>query len=154
MVHGCFNLLQLCAWPGCLKLIVCILRHCCNRPWLTLSQNLCHSWCHASTCVVPYLTSSGRYLFHLTILILIAMHWFHQSILCGCWSDSSRARQFTLDVSMQVVVHNLPWSCTWQVLKDHFADCPGLERADVIIDNDGRSRWACVSDFKFSCKAG
>ncbi|KAK9814909.1 hypothetical protein WJX73_001756 [Symbiochloris irregularis] len=41
---------------------------------------------------------------------------------------------------LQVVVHNLPWSCTWQVLKDHFAECEGLERADVIIDNDGRSR--------------
>lgn len=41
---------------------------------------------------------------------------------------------------LQVVVHNLPWSCTWQNLKDHFADRAGLERADVIIDGDNRSR--------------
>ena len=41
---------------------------------------------------------------------------------------------------MQVVVHNLPWSCTWQMLKDHFSNQGGLERADVIMDASGRSR--------------
>ncbi|KAK9815807.1 hypothetical protein WJX72_009895 [[Myrmecia] bisecta] len=40
----------------------------------------------------------------------------------------------------QVVVHNLPWSCTWEELKEAFKDTPGLERADVIADSSGRSR--------------
>lgn len=45
---------------------------------------------------------------------------------------------------MQVVVHNLPWTCSWQQLKDAFlaAGVPQVERADVIIDSAGRSR--CV----------
>lgn len=42
---------------------------------------------------------------------------------------------------VQVVVHNLPWSCTWQNLKDAFsANTQNIERADVIIDSTGRSR--------------
>ncbi|KAK9917072.1 hypothetical protein WJX75_000585 [Coccomyxa subellipsoidea] len=42
---------------------------------------------------------------------------------------------------VQVVVHNLPWSCTWQNLKDAFAaNTQNIERADVIIDGSGRSR--------------
>ena len=45
-------------------------------------------------------------------------------------------------VRMQVVVHNLPWSCTWQMLKDVFSETPGVVRADVIIDSSGRSRRA------------
>jgi RNA recognition motif-containing protein len=40
----------------------------------------------------------------------------------------------------QVVVHNLPWSITWQELKDIFSHTPGVVRADVIIDSTGRSR--------------
>ncbi len=46
----------------------------------------------------------------------------------------------------QVVVHNLPWTCTWQQLKDAFTDAgvQNVERADVIIDSAGRSR--SVSD--------
>ena len=42
----------------------------------------------------------------------------------------------------QVVVHNLPWTCTWQQLKDAFTDAgvSNVERADVIIDSAGRSR--------------
>ncbi len=44
----------------------------------------------------------------------------------------------------QVVVHNLPWTCTWQQLKDAFTDAgvQNVERADVIIDSAGRSRSA------------
>ncbi|KAK9817619.1 hypothetical protein WJX74_005926 [Apatococcus lobatus] len=47
----------------------------------------------------------------------------------------------------RVVVHNLPWICTWQLLKDHFAGAPGLERADVIIDDTGRSRGFGIVKF-------
>lgn len=41
---------------------------------------------------------------------------------------------------LQVVVHNLPWDCTWQTLKDAFAACGDIERADVVFDSRGRSR--------------
>lgn len=40
----------------------------------------------------------------------------------------------------QVVVHNLPWDCTWQQLKDAFIACGDIERADVVFDSRGRSR--------------
>eukprot|EP00798_Chlamydomonas_sp_ICE-L_P030923 gene30923-35978_t len=38
-----------------------------------------------------------------------------------------------------VVVHNLPWTCTWQQLKDLFVDWK-VERANVVEDHMGRSR--------------
>jgi RNA recognition motif-containing protein len=41
---------------------------------------------------------------------------------------------------LQVVVHNLPWDCTWQQLKDAFTACGEIERADVVFDSRGRSR--------------
>eukprot|EP00887_Chlorella_sp_A99_P001776 scaffold19.g1776.t1 len=41
---------------------------------------------------------------------------------------------------LQVVVHNLPWDCTWQQLKDAFSACGEIERADVVFDSRGRSR--------------
>eukprot|EP00210_Caulerpa_lentillifera_P001889 g1817.t1 len=40
---------------------------------------------------------------------------------------------------LQVVVHNLPWSCTWQQLKEVFNQWE-VVRADVILDEYGRSR--------------
>lgn len=40
---------------------------------------------------------------------------------------------------LQVVVHNLPWSCSWQRLKEAFAEW-NVQRADVIFDDYGRSR--------------
>jgi len=40
---------------------------------------------------------------------------------------------------LQVVVHNLPWSCTWQRLKEVFSEWE-VVRADVIVDEYGRSR--------------
>lgn len=45
-------------------------------------------------------------------------------------------------------MHNLPWGCTWQNLKDAFAaSTQNIERADVIIDSSGRSRWASADHF-------
>eukprot|EP00798_Chlamydomonas_sp_ICE-L_P004642 gene4642-14841_t len=41
---------------------------------------------------------------------------------------------------LQVVVQGLPWSHTWKELKDMFQSVRGLERADVTIGFDGRSR--------------
>jgi hypothetical protein len=40
---------------------------------------------------------------------------------------------------LQVVVHNLPWNCTWQQLKDAFKEWK-VQRADVAFDSWGRSR--------------
>jgi hypothetical protein len=42
---------------------------------------------------------------------------------------------------VQVVVHNLPWTTTWQQLKDAFKEWK-VERADVVYDSWGKSRWA------------
>jgi len=41
---------------------------------------------------------------------------------------------------LQVVVHNLPWDCTWQQLRDAFSVCGEIDRADVVFDSRGRSR--------------
>lgn len=50
---------------------------------------------------------------------------------------------------VQVVVHNLPWTCSWQQLKDAFVEAgvANIERADVIIDSSGRSRCRCGTCF-------
>ena len=40
---------------------------------------------------------------------------------------------------LQVVVHNLPFACTWQQLKDAFREWK-VERADVVLDPWGKSR--------------
>lgn len=67
-----------------------------------------------------------------------------RKVLIGC---SQAAPKMTCDrhqdaAALQVVVHNLPWNCTWQNLKDAFAaNTQNIERADVIIDSTGRSRW-------------
>lgn len=41
---------------------------------------------------------------------------------------------------MQLVVRGIPWSYTWKELKDMFAEVAGVERADVVYGDDGRSR--------------
>lgn len=42
---------------------------------------------------------------------------------------------------LQVVVQGIPWKYTWRELKDLFAtEFTDIERADVVIGNDGRSR--------------
>lgn len=38
-------------------------------------------------------------------------------------------------------MHNLPWSCTWQQLKDTFREWK-VERADIVLDAWGKSRCA------------
>ncbi len=38
-----------------------------------------------------------------------------------------------------MVVHNLPWTTTWQQLKDYFKEWR-VERADVVYDSWGKSR--------------
>eukprot|EP00798_Chlamydomonas_sp_ICE-L_P006242 gene6242-2862_t len=48
-------------------------------------------------------------------------------------------QQLTEPSGLQVVVHNLPWSCTWQQLKDLFHEWK-VERAEILDDHWGRSR--------------
>ena len=48
---------------------------------------------------------------------------------------------------LQVVVHNLPWDCTWQELKAAFEDIGPIERADIVFDSHGRSRGFGVVRF-------
>lgn len=51
----------------------------------------------------------------------------------------SQGPQPAASSGLQLVVHNLPWSCTWQQLKEHFDDYKA-ERAEVVLDSFGRSR--------------
>ena len=41
---------------------------------------------------------------------------------------------------LQVVVHNLSWTVTWQQLKDLCVDCGTVERADIVQDRAGKSK--------------
>lgn len=41
---------------------------------------------------------------------------------------------------LQIVVQGIPWAYTWQEVKDMFADIGDVERAEVAIGRDGRSR--------------
>jgi RNA recognition motif-containing protein len=41
---------------------------------------------------------------------------------------------------LQIVVQGIPWSYTWKEVKDMFAEVGDIERADVAMGNDGRSR--------------
>lgn len=41
---------------------------------------------------------------------------------------------------LQVVCHNLPWSMTWQVLKDFFKEAGTVHRTDIAYGDDGRSK--------------
>lgn len=67
--------------------------------------------------------------------------WEGQKGFLGEREDTDTWRRVTwAEAGAQVVVHNLPWSCTWQTLKDAFSETRGMERADVIIDSSGRSR--------------
>jgi len=40
----------------------------------------------------------------------------------------------------KLFIGNLPWSTTWQDLKDAFSQCGGIIRADILVGPDGRSR--------------
>jgi len=43
-------------------------------------------------------------------------------------------------LSRQVFVGNLPYSTTWQELKDHFRQCGKILRADTLVGPDGRPK--------------
>jgi len=49
---------------------------------------------------------------------------------------------FPSDKGRKIIVWNLPYSYTWQDLKDEFRACGNIIRADILIDQEGRSRGA------------
>jgi Y-box-binding protein 1 len=40
----------------------------------------------------------------------------------------------------RIVVLNLPWQASWQALKEFFSTVGNIARADIAIDDTGRSR--------------
>lgn len=77
-----------------------------------------------------------------------AMHNNHGShgggAVQGRFHDQ-RMRQppsFPSDKGRKIIVWNLPYSFTWQDLKDEFRQCGSVIRADILLDADGRSRGA------------
>ena len=128
---------------------------------------LAFSVLHALTCIrattavrTSYIPVAGLVWFHCCLLASVRVAcWdaFSMFALCclpvtqelsGAWPASGisapGSKCMMACMRVQVVVHNLPWNCTWQNLKDAFAETTqNIERADVITDNTGRSR--CVS---------
>ena len=45
-----------------------------------------------------------------------------------------------VSLGKRVVVLNLPWQTTWQALKEFFTAAGTITRADVAVDETGRSR--------------
>jgi hypothetical protein len=54
---------------------------------------------------------------------------------------------------LQIVVHNLPWDCTAELLKESFGPCGEIDRADVVFDSRGRSRGFGVVRFATASQA-
>jgi len=53
----------------------------------------------------------------------------------------------------QVFVGNLPYTCSWQDLKDKFRVCGNIIRADVLLDMSGRSKGQGTVLFETSNEA-
>ena len=51
-------------------------------------------------------------------------------------------------VGRRCYVSNLPWECTWQDLKDHFASAGNVVYADVMSDETGRSKGCGIVEFE------
>ncbi|KAF6002949.1 hypothetical protein F1559_001309 [Cyanidiococcus yangmingshanensis] len=49
---------------------------------------------------------------------------------------------FPSDKGRKIIIWNLPYSYTWQDLKDEFRSCGSIIRADILMDQEGRSRGA------------
>uniref|UniRef100_A0A7S3VV90 RRM domain-containing protein n=1 Tax=Dunaliella tertiolecta TaxID=3047 RepID=A0A7S3VV90_DUNTE len=58
----------------------------------------------------------------------------------GRGGGGGRAERPEASSGLQLVVRGIPWSYTWKELKDMFAEVAGVERADVVYGDDGRSR--------------
>jgi RNA recognition motif-containing protein len=47
----------------------------------------------------------------------------------------------------KLYVNNLPWTVSWQGLKDHFRSAGNVVRADVFTGADGRSKGCGIVEF-------
>ena len=47
----------------------------------------------------------------------------------------------------KLYVNNLPWTVSWQGLKDHFRCAGNVVRADVFTGADGRSKGCGIVEF-------
>lgn len=54
----------------------------------------------------------------------------------------------------KVYVSNLTYDCSWQELKDHFKKIGRVERTDIIVDNDGKSKGCGIVEYSNSKIAG
>jgi RNA recognition motif-containing protein len=43
-------------------------------------------------------------------------------------------------LGLQIVVQGIPWKFDWEALKQLFAECGEVERADIMYSPDGRSK--------------
>jgi len=60
---------------------------------------------------------------------------------CAHAASTSQHPNPTADAAAaQIVVQGIPWSYTWKELKELFAEYGEVERADVVMGADGRSR--------------
>jgi len=50
--------------------------------------------------------------------------------------------------SLKVFVGNLSWEVTWQDLKDHMRQAGVVAYADVMMENDGRSKGCGIAEFE------
>jgi len=55
-------------------------------------------------------------------------------------SSNSKRTNESSDKGRQIFIGNLPFSTSWQDLKDNFRKCGKIIRADVLVGYDGRSK--------------
>jgi hypothetical protein len=84
--------------------------------------------------------SAASHLLCVSMLSMLCCMLGRFCIVFSLCSDLAEAAPPPAPPFRQVVVHNLPWDCTWQQLKDAFTACGEIERADVVFDSRGRSR--------------
>ncbi|KAL6047024.1 putative Single-strand telomeric DNA-binding protein GBP2 [Balamuthia mandrillaris] len=53
----------------------------------------------------------------------------------------------------QVFVGNLPYTTSWQDLKDHFRSCGNVQRADVLMEGGGRPKGQGIVLFETAAEA-
>jgi len=72
----------------------------------------------------------------------------------GAFSDRTTTRPVARGThGRQVFVGNLPYTCSWQDLKDKFRSCGNIIRADVLLDLSGRSKGQGTVLFESSNEA-
>jgi len=71
----------------------------------------------------------------------------------GPYADRAPPRAARGTHARQVFVGNLPYTCSWQDLKDKFRVCGSVIRADVMLDMSGRSKGSGIVLFENGTEA-